>query len=82
MRVTSIITKRETEVLKLISHEYTTKEVAQMLFISVNTAETHRKNMLSKMGAKNTAGLVRKGFELGLLRVSSELTVYAPMMVS
>ena len=66
----SIITRRECEILELIANEYTSKEVASMLYISQNTAETHRRNLLSKLGVKNTAGLVRRGFELGLLHTS------------
>jgi len=61
------ITKRELEVLRLISHEYTTSEIAHKLFISNHTATSHRKNLLSKMKVKNTAGLVRKAFLANLL---------------
>ncbi len=53
------LTKREVEVLKLIAQEYNTKEIADKLFISTHTVETHRKNLLSKLGVKNSAGLAR-----------------------
>ncbi len=53
------LTKREIEVLKHIVNEYTTGEIAKKLFISPHTVETHRKNLLSKLMVKNTAGLVR-----------------------
>ena len=69
MHIGQTITTRESEVLELISLEYTSKELAKKLFISQNTAETHRKNLLNKLGVKNAAGLVRKGFELGILQV-------------
>ncbi len=53
------LTKREIEVLKLIVAEHTNREIAEMLFISTKTVENHRSNLLSKIGARNTAGLVR-----------------------
>lgn len=59
------LTKREKEVLKLIVAEYTTGEIANKLFISPYTAETHRKNLLSKLNVKNTAGLVKYAMENG-----------------
>ena len=45
----------------------TTSEIATELFISVTTVETHRKNMLKKLGLRNTAGLMRYAFENSLL---------------
>ena len=53
------LTNREREVLKLIANELTTNEIADKLFISTHTVETHRKNLLSKLNVKNIAGLVR-----------------------
>ena len=61
------LTSREFEVLHLVAFEKTTKEIAQELFISVHTALSHRKNLMEKLEVKNTAGMVRRGFELGLL---------------
>lgn len=61
------VSKREKEVLKLISEEFTTIEIAKKLFISVTTVETHRKNMLKKLGLRNTAGLMRHAFQHRLL---------------
>ncbi len=61
------VSKREKEVLQLISEEHTTAEIAEKLFISVTTVETHRKNMLKKLGLRNTAGLMRYAFEHSLL---------------
>ncbi len=60
-KVTSEIklTKREKEILELICEELNTNEIAERLFISNYTVETHRKNLLSKTGAKNVAGLVK-----------------------
>lgn len=61
------ISNREKQILHLIAFENSSKEIAQLLFISVHTVVTHRKNLLNKMAAKNTAGLVRKAFEYGIL---------------
>jgi len=61
------ISNRELEVLKMISYEYTTNEIARELFISPHTVITHRRNIMIKMDARNTAGLVRRGFEWGVL---------------
>lgn len=60
------ISRREKEVLKLILDEHTTQEIADKLFISFGTVETHRRNMLIKVGAKNTAGLVKFALEYEL----------------
>ncbi len=61
------LTKREKEVLSLIMQEYTSMEMAKKLFISHGTIETHRRNLISKLGVKNTAGLVRVAMEKRLL---------------
>ena len=61
------LTPRETEVLKLIARENTTAEIAEKLFISTHTVESHRKNLLSKLGKKNTAGLAAEAVRLGLV---------------
>jgi DNA-binding NarL/FixJ family response regulator len=53
------LTKRETEILKLISEEFNNHEIAEKLFISQRTVDTHRRNLIQKLNAKNTAGLVR-----------------------
>ena len=52
------LTEREREVLELIVKEYTNQEIADELFISIRTVDSHRRNLLQKTGAKNTAGLV------------------------
>lgn len=61
------LTSREKEILALIIKEYTTEEIAQKIFISIKTVESHRSNLIQKLGVKNTAGLVRVAFEKGLL---------------
>jgi DNA-binding NarL/FixJ family response regulator len=61
------LTSREKEILALIIKEYTTEEIANELFLSIKTIESHRSNLIQKLGVKNTAGLVRVAFEKGLL---------------
>jgi len=60
------LTRREKEVLKLIVEELTTQEIADKLFISVKTVETHRSHLIQKLDVRNTAGLVRIAIEKGL----------------
>jgi DNA-binding NarL/FixJ family response regulator len=61
------ISRREKQILKLIVWEKTTQEIAEELFISFGTVETHRRNLLHKLDVKNTAGLVRVAMENKLL---------------
>ena len=61
------ISRREKEVLELIVKEHTTQEIANKLFISLKTVESHRSNLLAKMNARNTAGLVRIAMENNLI---------------
>lgn len=60
------LTGRETEVLKLIAKEFTTQEIADKLFLSKHTIESYRKNLISKLGVRNLAGLTRYAIESGL----------------
>ncbi len=53
-----VITRREKEVLMLIAKGLTNKEIADKLFISTTTVDTHRKNLLAKFQVKNTASLI------------------------
>ncbi len=52
------LTERELQVLRLISKELNTKEIAEQLFISTSTVDTYRKNLLTKTKAKNSVGLI------------------------
>lgn len=54
-----ILTRREKEVLTHIADGLTNHEIADKLFISTTTVDTHRKNLLAKFGVKNTATLIR-----------------------
>ncbi|MEO1033235.1 MAG: response regulator transcription factor [Bacteroidota bacterium] len=61
------ISAREKEIIKLIADQYTTNEIAEKLFLSTHTVESHRKNILLKLGLKNTAGLVKYAVQKGLI---------------
>ena len=61
------LTEREKDVLRLIAQEFSTKQIADKLFISANTVETHRKNLMSKLNAKNIAGLVKFAIQTGII---------------
>jgi len=62
--IMSHLTTKEKAVLSLVSSGLTTKEIAGALNISHHTVESHRKNLLRKCGAKNSAELVRKSLSV------------------
>lgn len=64
------ITNREKEILQLICEQCTTQEIADKLYISNRTVDGHRNNLLSKLGCRNTAGLVVYALQNGLARIS------------
>lgn len=55
----SALTHRELDILRLLSLEYSTREISEELFISTHTVESHRKNLLKKLNVKTTIGLVK-----------------------
>lgn len=61
------ISRREKEVLQLIADGLTNAEVAEKLFISIPTVNTHRKSLLEKLEAKNTATLIGRAIKMGLI---------------
>ncbi|MEQ9442993.1 MAG: response regulator transcription factor [Cyclobacteriaceae bacterium] len=63
------LTKREREILKLIAEEYTNPEIAEKLYISPRTVDTHRRNLILKLNVKNTAGLVRYAIKHELINL-------------
>ena len=63
------ISKRELQILQLVAYEYSSKDIARELHISIHTAISHRKKLMEKLDVKNSAGLVRIGFEVGLLKI-------------
>lgn len=68
----SPLSRREQEVLQLVAEGLTTQQIADQLFTSKRTVETHRQNILEKTGTKNTAALVRHAISQGFLSGTSE----------
>ncbi len=64
---TADVTPREKEVLELVAQGNSTKQIADLLGISIRTVESHRINMLKKLKVNNTAGLIKKAIELKIL---------------
>jgi len=62
-----LLTKREKEILLLITEGLTNIQIGEKLFISIDTVESHRKNLYSKLGVKNTAMLMRYAIENDLM---------------
>ena len=62
-----VITRREKEILELIAEGLTNHEIAAKIFISTSTVDTHRKNLLAKLNAKNTAALVKMAVQYQLI---------------
>lgn len=61
------LTKREKEILKLITMGHSNQEIADKLFLSVRTVENHRFNLMQKLNVKNAAGLVQEALKRGLM---------------
>jgi two-component system, NarL family, response regulator NreC len=66
-QVSEILSKREIEILKLICKEFSNGEIAEKLFLSISTVETHRKNLIAKLGVNNTVGLVKYAIRNNLI---------------
>lgn len=62
-----VITRREKEVLQLIAEGLTNAEIAKQLFISIPTVNTHRKSLIEKFNANNTAMLIARAVKRGIL---------------
>jgi DNA-binding NarL/FixJ family response regulator len=63
-----VLTPRELEVLKLIAEAYTSKEIAEALFISIKTVDRHRQNILDKLGMRDRVELTRYAMRRGLIQ--------------
>lgn len=66
-----VLTRREKEVIELIAEGMTNNEIAGKLFISTTTVDTHRKNLLTKLSAKNTAELIKLAFYHKIISVNN-----------
>ena len=61
------LTGREVDVLRLIADEHTTQRIADRLFISIPTVETHRRYLMQKLGVKSVVGMVKFAMKHGLV---------------
>ncbi|MGL2986292.1 response regulator [Flavobacterium sp. RSSA_27] len=68
LAIAGTLTDREIEIIILISLEYSGKEISEHLCISTNTVETHRKNIMKKIKAKNTISIVKYALKHNLIR--------------
>ncbi len=66
----NFFTTRENEVLTLIVNEYTTREIADQLFLSPETIKSHRASIMLKLDAKNVAGIVREALLRSFVNIS------------
>lgn len=62
------LTKRESEILALVAAEHSNQEIADKLFLSVRTVESHRNSLNQKLNSKNSAGLVKEAYLRGLVK--------------
>ena len=72
-RVAPRLTPRERQVLSLVAHGYTSKQIGQKLGISPRTAETHRVNIGRRLGIRNVAQMVRYAIENDLSPLSKRV---------
>jgi DNA-binding NarL/FixJ family response regulator len=62
-----VLSSREKEILRLIAEGYTNPQIAEKIFLSHFTVDSHRKNLLAKLNVKNTASLIRLAIEQKLI---------------
>lgn len=67
-----ILTNREIEILRYIAQGFTNHQIAEKLFLSVRTVDTHRTHLMRKLDIHDTAGLVRYAIETGLLNLKAK----------
>jgi DNA-binding NarL/FixJ family response regulator len=75
-----VLSDRENEIIKLIAEGNTNPQIADLLFLSSHTVNTHRKNIMTKLGVKNTAGIVMYAVKTNL--VSPNKFLFAPELES
>lgn len=63
-----MLTKKESEVLKLIAQEFTNHEIAEKLGCGIRTVDTHKRNLIRKLEVKNVVGLVKYALKMGVVR--------------
>jgi DNA-binding NarL/FixJ family response regulator len=65
------LTKREIEILEYIARGFTNRQIAEKLFLSFRTVNTHRSNLMHKLNIHDTAGLVRHAISIGLVKTQT-----------
>jgi len=70
-----LLTAREKAIITLIAQGLTSKEIAAKLHISCATVETHRTNLMTRLGVRNVAGLVSYAFRTGLVEPGSSVSL-------
>ena len=73
MKTQNYLTSREFEVLYLLSSGHSTPEIAKELFLSPETVKTYRKNLITKLDAKNVANLIRLAYEYEIITTQKSL---------
>ena len=73
------LSKREIEILTCIANEMTNEEIADKLELSKRTVDNHRQNMLKKLNAKNSMGLVLAAIKIGLINITSNKKSKTPL---
>ena len=71
-----ILSERENEIIKLVAEGNTNGRIAELLFLSNHTVNTHRKNIMAKLGVKNTAGIVMYAVKMNI--VSPNRFLFSP----
>jgi DNA-binding NarL/FixJ family response regulator len=66
-----VLTNRERQVLEFIAHGFTSREIADKIFLSISTVNTHRANIMQKLNIHDTAGLVRYAMQEGIVNLHS-----------
>lgn len=73
MKTQNCLTNRELQVLDLVSNGLSTIDIANELYLSPETVKTHRKNLITKLDAKNVANLIRIAFESGIINTKKSI---------
>lgn len=66
-KATQVITQRQVEIIRLIAEGLSSAQIAEKLFVSVRTIETHRQRIMQKLDVSNVTGLLRKAKEIGII---------------
>lgn len=63
----TVLSERETEIIKLIAEKYSSQEIAEKLFISIHTVYTHRKNIMKKLNMRSPVELILYAIDKGIV---------------